>query len=29
MGRVVSPGGDSSLLPAAEPVMMRMLPSVA
>ena len=29
MGRVVSPGGDSSLLPAAEPVTMRMLPKEA
>lgn len=29
MGLVVSPGGDSNLLPAADPEMIRMLPNVA
>lgn len=29
MGLVVSPGGDSNRLPAADPVMIRMLPRLA
>lgn len=29
MGRVPSPGGDTKRLPAAKPVMMRMLPTLA
>ena len=29
IGLVLSPGGDSKRLPAAEPVMMRMLPRLA
>jgi hypothetical protein len=29
MGLVPSPGGDTNRRPAAEPVMMRMLPTVA
>ena len=29
IGRVPSPGGDTKRFPAAEPVMMRMLPTLA